>query len=240
MESSPTTGVSPVTGVPQRKPDLRLGLKPVEGAVLLVVSLIVLAASYRGWWTIGVAEAWGFATGGVCVWLVVREHLWNWPVGLANNVFFLVLFFRSRLYADMGLQVVYFGLGVYGWLNWLTGGETRTVLRVSRTTRIEWLALAISIPVCTRGLRAILLIANGAAPFWDAFTTVLSLAAQYLLCRKRFENWWFWIAADLIYIPLYLSRGLPLTALLYGVFLGMSLAGVREWRRSLGRGAGTA
>ncbi|PYV29477.1 MAG: hypothetical protein DMG09_29920, partial [Acidobacteria bacterium] len=63
---------------------------------------------------------------------------------------------------------------------------------------------------------------------------------QYLLCRKRFENWWFWIAADLVYIPLYLSRALPLTALLYAVFLGMCLAGVREWRRSLGRGAGTA
>ena len=166
----------------------------MEWAVLLVASLLVLAASYRGWWTIGVAEAWGFATGGVCVWLVVREHLWNWPIGLANNVFFLVLFFRSRLYADMGLQVVYFGLGVYGWLNWLFGGENRTVLRVSRTTRIEWLALAVAIPVCAWGLREILLAANGAAPFWDALTTVLSLAAQYLLCRKRFENWWFWIA----------------------------------------------
>jgi len=240
MESSPTTGVSSVTGAPQRKPALPLGLKPMEWAVLLVASLLVLAASYRGWWTIGVAEAWGFATGGVCVWLVVREHLWNWPIGLANNVFFLVLFFRIRLYADMGLQVVYFGLGVYGWLNWLFGGENRTVLRVSRTTRIEWLALAVAIPVCAWGLREILLAANGAAPFWDALTTVLSLAAQYLLCRKRFENWWFWIAADLVYIPLYLSRALPLTALLYAVFLGMCLAGVREWRRSLGRGAGAA
>ena len=65
MESSPTTGVSSVTGPPQRKPALPLGLKPMEWAVLLVASLLVLAASYRGWWTIGVAEAWGFATGGV-------------------------------------------------------------------------------------------------------------------------------------------------------------------------------
>jgi nicotinamide mononucleotide transporter len=178
-------------------------------------------------------------TGGICVWLVVREHLWNWPVGLANNVFFFVLFLRGRLYADMGLQVVYFGLGIYGWLNWLFGGENRTVLKVSRTTRIEWLVLVGAVPLGTWGLREILVAVNGAAPFWDSLTTVLSLAAQYLLCRKRLENWLFWIAADLVYIPLYLSRHLPLTAVLYTVFLGMCLVGGREWRRSLREGAGT-
>jgi nicotinamide mononucleotide transporter len=86
-------------------------------------------------------------------------------------------------------------------------------------------------------MREILLEVNDAAPLWDALTTVLSLAAQYLLCRKRFENWWFWIAADVIYIPLYLARKLPLTAVLYAVFLMMCLIGVREWSRSLKKGA---
>lgn len=199
---------------------------------MVVASALVLLASYRAWWPIGIAEAWGFVTGGICVWLVVREHMWNWPVGLANNVFFFALFFHGRLFADMGLQVVYFGLGVYGWLNWLFGGENHSVLKVSRTTRIEWLVLLGAIPLCTFGLREILIAVNGAAPFWDALTTVLSLAAQYLLCRKRFENWFFWIAADVIYIPLYLSRHLPLTAVLYAVFLAMCLIGVREWSRS--------
>jgi nicotinamide mononucleotide transporter len=198
--------------------------------------VLVLLASYRAWWPIGIAEAWGFVTGGVCVWLVVREHMWNWPVGLANNVFFFALFFHGRLFADMGLQVVYFGLGIYGWLNWLFGGENHSVLKVSRTTRVEWLALLGAIPLCTWGLREILIAVNGAAPFWDALTTVLSLAAQYLLCRKRFENWFFWIAADVIYIPLYLSRHLPLTAVLYAVFLAMCLIGVREWNCSMRKG----
>ena len=203
---------------------------------MVVASVLVLLASYRAWWPIGIAEAWGFVTGGICVWLVVREHLWNWPIGLANNVFFFALFFHGRLFADMGLQVVYFGLGVYGWLNWLFGGENHSVLKVSRTTRIEWLVLLGTIPLCTWGLREILIAVNGAAPFWDSLTTVLSLAAQYLLCRKRFENWFFWIAADVIYIPLYLSRHLPLTGALYAVFLTMCLVGVREWNRSLRRG----
>lgn len=202
---------------------------------MVVVSVLVLAASYRGWWSIGVAEAWGFVTGGICVWLVVREHLWNWPVGLANNAFFFVLFLHGRLYADMSLQLLYFGLGIYGWLNWLFGGANRTSLKISRTTKLEWVALAIAVPLGTWGLREILLRVNDAAPLWDSLTTVLSIAAQYLLCRKRFENWVFWIAADLIYVPLYLSRKLPLTAILYAVFLLMCVVGVREWRRSMER-----
>lgn len=212
------------------------GLRPIELGVMVAASLLVLLPSYRAWWPVGVAEAWGFVTGGICVWLVVREHLWNWPIGLANNVFFFVIFLESRLFADMGLQVIYFGLGVYGWWNWLFGGVRHSALKISHTTRTEWLVLAASIPIGTWGFREILLAVNGSAPFLDSLTTVLSLAAQYLLCRKRFENWFFWIAADLIYIPLYVSRHLPLTAMLYAVFLVMCLIGLREWSRGLRKG----
>lgn len=234
--SEPATTTSPATVRPERPTAMWLGLKPFEVLALLVVSTLLLVASYRAWWAINVTEAWGFVTGGICVWLVVREHLWNWPVGLANNVFFFVLFLQGRLFADMGLQVVYFGLGIYGWLNWLYGGANKTVLKSSRTTRSEWLVLVAVIPLGTWGLREILIAVNGAAPFWDSLTTVLSLAAQYLLCRKRFENWFFWIAADIVYIPLYLSRHLPLTSVLYSVFLAMCLVGVREWSRSMRKG----
>jgi nicotinamide mononucleotide transporter len=212
-------------------------MKPREMIDMLAISVAVLLATYRGWWSIGVNEAWGFATGGVCVWLVVREHLWNWPIGIANNVFFFVLFFQSRLYADMTLQIVYLGLGIYGWWNWVFGGQNHSTLTISRTTKAEWWSLVTGVIFFTGLMRWMLIQANDAAPFWDALTTVLSLEAQYLLCRKRFENWWFWIAADLIYVPLYLSRHLPLTAVLYFVFLVMCLIGVREWARSMRKGA---
>jgi nicotinamide mononucleotide transporter len=236
---SPQTAIVPEAKVPTTHAPLR-GLRVGEIAAMTLASLLVLAASYLSWWSISVTEAWGFATGGVCVWLVVREHLWNWPIGLANNVFFFVLFFQGRLYADTGLQVVYFALGAYGWLNWLHGGANRDRLTISRTTRGEWLVLLVAIPLCTLGLREALLAINGAAPFWDSLTTVLSLAAQYLLCRKRLENWWLWIAADIIYVPLYLARGLPLTSVLYAVFLAMCLIGLREWRRSWASAGRTA
>lgn len=233
MTPESSTTANSVLDTPRPGISLWLGLKPLEITAMVVASFLVVLPSHMGWWSLSATEAWGFATGGVCVWLVVREHLWNWPIGLANNLVFFVLFLRARLYADMGLQVVYFGLGIYGWLNWVFGGQNRTTLRVGRTTRTEWLALAAAIPLCTWALRLVLLWVNGAAPFWDSMTTVLSLAAQYLLCRKRLENWWLWIAADLIYVPLYLSRQLPLTAVLYGVFLVMCLVGLRDWSRTL-------
>lgn len=218
----------------------RAGLPWYEWALMIGVSAAVVVASYASWWSISVTEAWGFATGGLCVWLVVREHLWNWPIGLANNVCFFVLFWQSRLYADMGLQVVYFALGAYGWLNWIYGGDNRTPLKISRTRRTEWFALLGAIPLGTLALQQVLLKLNGAAPFWDSLTTVISLGAQYLLCRKRLENWYLWIAADIIYVPLYFSRELPLTAVLYAVFLGMCLLGLRAWRASERGPAGRA
>ncbi|HEX3625897.1 MAG TPA: nicotinamide riboside transporter PnuC [Verrucomicrobiae bacterium] len=232
MDSS-STAATPRKGLFQWHQRLLAGLKPSELTAMLIVSLLVLAASYRGWWSIGMAEAWGFVTGGVCVWLVVREHIWNWPLGLANSLFFFVLFLRGRLYADMSLQLVYLGLGVYGWLNWIFGGKNHGALKISRTCQSEWLTLAAAVPICTWAMRQILVAVNDAAPLLDALTTVISLAAQYLLCRKRLENWWFWIAADAIYVPLYFSRKLPLTAALYFVFLIMCLIGLQEWLRGM-------
>jgi nicotinamide mononucleotide transporter len=189
----------------------------------------MLAATAFDLWAVSWAEAVGFATGGACVWLAVRQHVWTWPIGLANNVAFLVLFWQARLFADAGLQLVYFALGAYGWWNWLRGGDGRSGLAVTRVRGREWLALAVAVPLGTWGLREVLLTANGAAPLGDALTTTLSLAAQFLMCRKRLEHWWVWVAADAIYVPLYLGRDLPLTAALYGVFLVMCVAGWREW-----------
>ena len=183
-----------------------------------------------------VADAAGFATGALCVWLVVRQHVANFAIGLLNNVFFLLLFVDARLYADAGLQVVYVALGVIGWYWWLRGGEGRTELPVSRTPTREWVGCALAFAVGFVVLTAILREVNGAAPPVDAATTTASLVAQYLLTRKRLENWWVWIAVDVVYVPLYLSRDLPLTGLLYLLFIGLCVAGLRSWQADLDRG----
>jgi nicotinamide mononucleotide transporter len=201
-----------------------------EWILMLVVSVGMIGMTWFHLWSLGMTEVLGFVTGGVCVWLVVREHVANWPIGLANNLFFFALFLSAGIYADMTLQVVYFALGVYGWWNWLYGGLHRHVLLISKTSRLEWISLIPAIPLTTWALMEVLIRVKDSAPFLDGITTILSLAAQFLLCRKRLENWFFWIVADVIYVPMYLGRSLPLTATLYGGFLIMCLFGLYQWR----------
>ena len=178
-------------------------------------------------------EIWGVVTGAWCVWLTARQSLWNFPIGIVNNIFFGILFFQSRLYGDTSLQVVYLVLGVFGWALWIGGKRGEAALPVTRASRFDVIACAlfllISVPLMMRFLH----LAGGAVPLWDALTTALSLAAQYLLSRKRLENWWIWILADLIYVPLYIHRGLYLTSALYGLFLILCLIGLRDWRKSM-------
>src|ERR1700729_3682917 len=176
------------------------------------------------------AELFGFVTGAASVWLTVLARISNFPVGIANSGFFLVLFLSARLYADSGLQVVYIALGFAGWWQWLHGGRKQSRLTVA-ASRWQLLAACVLFVVpATWGLTILLERAHDIAPFWDALTTAISLAAQFLLNCKRIENWAFWIAADVIYIPLYVVKRLDLTALVYVLFLGLCAAGVLAWR----------
>lgn len=202
-----------------------------EWAVLAAASGLLIWFASMDW--LKGDEVFGFLTGGACVWLVVRQHILNWPVGLVNNIVFFVLFLNARLYADMGLQVVFFVLGAYGWWNWARRGPDTRPLKPKCAGGAELFAVIVAVALATFALREILLWANGAAPVFDALTTALSLGAQYLLTRKRIENWYLWIIADAIYVPLYFSRELPLTAVLYAVFLVMCIIGLFAWRRSM-------
>jgi nicotinamide mononucleotide transporter len=199
----------------------------------MAIGSALIAASWRRWAPYSLTETLGFVTGAACVYLVVRQSVWNFPLGIANNVFFLVLFANSRLYGDAGLQIVYIALGFQGWYYWLYGGQNRKALRVTRGSPRLLVAVGILVVIGTVGLVLVLRAAGGAAPVMDAFTTVLSLAAQYLLNRKAIENWFLWIVADVIYIWLYISRDLRLTAILYFVFLCLCVAGFISWRRAL-------
>lgn len=178
-----------------------------------------------------VLEAVSFVTGAVCVWLTVRENVWNFPIGLLNVMTFSIVFFRAQLYADAGLQVIYFVLGLVGWYLWLYGGERHTRLKVALATWTERAAVLAFAVVSTLMLWQLLRHVGGSASFWDALTTSLSLGAQWLLNRKRLENWAVWLVVDVIYVPLYIYKELYLTAILYGVFLVMASMGLWRWYR---------
>jgi nicotinamide mononucleotide transporter len=185
---------------------------------------------------VSVAELLGFVTGAASVGLTVLARISNFPVGIANSAFFLVLFLSARLYADSGLQVVYIVLGFAGWWQWLHGGRSGQRGRELVVTRSGWPLLAACVAfavVGTWGLTIGLGAAHDIAPFWDALTTAVSLAAQVLLNSKRIENWVFWMVADVIYIPLYVVKRLDLTALVYVLFLALCFAGATVWRRAL-------
>ncbi len=174
------------------------------------------------------AELLGFVTGIACVALAVAQRIETFPIGIANNVFFIVLFVDARLYADAGLQVVYVVLGFMGWWVWAMRSRGPLVVERASFRLLLWTTLAVG--AATLVLVPILRAAHGAAPGWDALTTSMSLGAQLLLNLKRLETWYVWIAVDVIYVPLYLSRDLNLTALVYVVFLGLCVEGWRQWR----------
>lgn len=178
-------------------------------------------------------EAVGFATGALCVWLTVRESVWNFPIGMANVAVLLVVFVRVRLYADAGLQVLYFALGAIGWYLWLFGGAGRRPLRVTGTPARGRIATGVAVALMWAALVALLRATGGSSPLWDGLTTALSLAAQWLTDRKRWECWLLWITVDVIYVPLYASKGLYLTATLFAVFLVMACVGLRRWRAAM-------
>jgi nicotinamide mononucleotide transporter len=175
------------------------------------------------------AELAGFVTGIACVALAVMQRIETFPVGIANNVFFVVLFTDARLYADAALQIVYIALGVMGWVVW-AHRKGSDPLSVRRADPGLLAAVTVGVGIATLILVPVLRAAHGAAPGWDALTTSMSLGAQLLLNLKRLETWYVWIAVDIIYVPLYLSRDLNLTALVYVVFLALCIQGWRQWR----------
>ncbi len=176
----------------------------------------------------------GVATGVLGVWLTARENIWCWPIGLVNVSAFIVVFAQARLYADMGLQVFYVAACIYGWYAWLHGGSDHGALAVARTPR--WAALVSAL--CGAGFAALLGLTlhkhtDAALPFLDSSLAAFSLVAQWLQTRKWIEAWLVWIGVDLVYVGMYVFKGLVLTAGLYAVFLALAIVGWRAWSTSL-------
>ncbi len=178
----------------------------------------------------------GALTGALGVWLTVRRSAWCWPVAMMNVAIYAVVFHRAKLYADAGLQVVYFAMSAYGWWAWLGAGTAGQALPVGRTPRaLLWSLLAAG----AAGAVAMGVLldrrTDAALPYLDAGTTAFSLVAQVLMTRKWIENWIVWIVVDVVYVYMYVVKDLHATALLYAVFLVLAALGLLEWRKAVGR-----
>ena len=185
-------------------------------------------------WIEYAAAAFGIAS----VYLSARQNVWNWPLGILNVALYTIVFYHDKLYATMGLQVVYILLAGYGWWHWLHGGANRGALLVSRVPTREAVILAIGFVGATAGLFTLLWRATDASlPLVDSALTAASLVAQYMMTRKYLEAWVLWMVVDVAYVVTFVHQRLWPTAGLYLVFCGLAVVGWREWRDSLRRRA---
>lgn len=185
------------------------------------------------WWEI-IATVFGLWS----VWAYVRENAWAWPSGLVNVLMFIIMFWHCGLYAETGLQVVFTVLQLWGWWMWLRGGKAHAGVAISRTSSRQWLWLGAMAVVLYVPLALLLKYqTDSTVPWWDSLPTALSLVAQGMISYKKIENWWVWIAVDVISVPLFAYKELYLIAGLYVVFLGLCVAGHRHWKRLLAQQA---
>lgn len=166
------------------------------------------------------------------VWLNIRQNHWAWLFAILSSATYGVVFFGAKLYGDMALQGVFISVSFWGWYQWLHGNQGRELGVSALSARgrvlcgVAWLAM---FGVLAWFLRSF---TDTDVPHADAFLTAGSLVGQALLSRKKIENWHVWIIVDVLYVALYIHKGLLLTAVLYGMFVGMAIAGLLAWQGS--------
>jgi nicotinamide mononucleotide transporter len=181
-----------------------------------------------------IVESVAVAFGILAVWLNARQNPLGWATGLVNVGLYTFIFFKGQLFALMALQVVFAAISIYGWYQWLRGGERRTGVTVTRTPPAIAAGIAIGSVTSTAALGwALARYTSDQQPYLDAGLSVISMAAQWMMARKYFETWWIWIAVNVVSVPFFLFRREYPTALQYTVFLGLAIGGLRHWRRTL-------
>jgi len=168
----------------------------------------------------------------ITVVLNIRQTHWAWLFAIVSSATYAFVFFDARLYGDMGLQGVFIAVSVWGWYQWLRGGEQHSALAVTRADAALW-RKGIAAWLIGFALLAWFLATwtNTDVPYIDGFLTAGSLVGQVLLSRKKVENWTVWIVVDVLYVGLYVHKDLYLTAVLYAVFVVLAAIGLRAWSR---------
>lgn len=167
---------------------------------------------------------------------ILQKH-WAWLFSIASSALYAVVFYDARLYGDMGLQFVFIAVSVWGWTTWLRGAGNAPLA----VTRLTPSGRAWSLAAWLLGFVLLATFLDNYTdtdvPHADGFLTAGSLLGQLLLARKKLENWHVWIAVDVLYVALYLHKNLVLTAVLYGVYVLLAIAGLRTWAAAAGRRA---
>jgi nicotinamide mononucleotide transporter len=176
-----------------------------------------------------------FALALIMVGCNIREIHWGWPLAIVSSLMYFAVFWRSKLYGDASLQIFFAVVAFWGWLQWLRGVRADgSGLRVARLTPrgLGFTLLAGALLWPATGL-FLARYTDTDVPWWDAFPTAVSLVGQFLLGRKFIENWAVWIVVNVVSIGLFAYKHLWLTAVLYTIFVVLSVMGWRAWQRKL-------
>jgi nicotinamide mononucleotide transporter len=200
--------------------------------------------------SVTVLELVAFILAIACVLLSVYESHWGWPFSVASSLLYGWLFAANDLYGEAALQLMFVVLAMWGWWQWvvvprqlarLSDAFAPDVPDKSKATRLPATYLGWSVVwalLCWGTLWPIigLLIAKATqsdVPYLDGFATSGSVVAQIMLAKKWVENWSFWIVVNAVSVVLFSTKGLWLTAILYGLFAGLAVFGWRRWSGAL-------
>ncbi|MEO8086749.1 MAG: nicotinamide riboside transporter PnuC [Bacteroidota bacterium] len=178
-------------------------------------------------------ELFGSFFGIAGVYLTVKKNIWCFPTGLANVALYGILFFNERLYADAILQIFYLILLVFGWTQWKKSSQ-QTHFIATGIEKEFWIILAIICIGSTMLLGTVFKnYTDASLPYLDSLLTSMSFIAQWMVAKKKLENWLVWIVADIVYVGMYIYKELYLTAGLYFVFIILAFIGYQEWKKKL-------
>ncbi|GGH22033.1 nicotinamide riboside transporter PnuC [Mucilaginibacter phyllosphaerae] len=178
-------------------------------------------------------ELTGVITGLLCVYLAAKNNIWNWPFAIVSVTIYIFIFFEAHLFADMGLQVYFLAMNIYGWYYWSHKPANENKTPVTRISPKAIMLSAAAIVIATFILGSVLKYTTASYPYIDSFCAACSLVAQVFLARKVLENWLIWIFVDVIYVGVYLFKGLHLTAGMYAVYVAIALMGYIDWKKDL-------
>ncbi|MDA3822035.1 MAG: nicotinamide riboside transporter PnuC [Bacteroidales bacterium] len=166
--------------------------------------------------------------------LSIKQNIWLWPIGIVSSLLYILVFFNTKFYADMGLNGYYFFISIYGWINWtqsINKGSTLSVSNVGKLRAIVLFLIAIALFLILGYILSHF--TDSPIPYWDALTTSGSIIATWMLTKKIIQHWIIWIFVDLISMGLYIYRGLYPTTVLFFIYTAMAVLGYLQWKRSL-------
>jgi len=187
------------------------------------------------WISENIVEIIGTLSGFIFLYLEIKQNKWLWPVGLFSSLMYIYVFFVSKFYADMGLQFYYVFISIYGWFHWSrANAQGKETLPVTHLTKSLFFKLFLASLFLYIGISLILIHhTDSPLPYWDAFTTALSIVATWMLARKILEQWLVWIIVDAVSMGLYIYKGLYPTSVLFLVYTALALVGYLQWKKEM-------